>query len=151
MQAFVSVENEAFKLRINTDNINIHNFRPRLRQISLTACQNSFAAFQLLFQCDCRTCINLDDSPWLSEYSESRYIYIRHEGELQPIMKHIGMRQGDDGFSYADVLESFPVADVPASYPASVFVSFEVPPDCPPGEYSGVFKIVSNYLFRKLQ
>lgn len=48
MSAIVSVENEAFKLKIKADDKVSHNFRPRSRSVELTVCRNSFAAFQIV-------------------------------------------------------------------------------------------------------
>lgn len=147
MNTIISVENEAFKLKMNAEDKSIHNFRPHSRSIALTACRNSFAAFQLQFQCDCRVCINLTDEPWFSEYNDAIVLAIRHEGALTPVMHHIGMHLGDDGFLYGDCLRSDQVADVEADVPAGVFVHFEIPKELTPGEYTGVFKIVSAKLF----
>ena len=147
MNAIISVENESFKLKINAEDNLVHNFRPRTRSVALTVCRNSFAAFQLQIQCDCRVCVNLDDEPWFSEYSDATVLTIRHEGELTPILHHIGMHLGDDGFLYGDCLKSDQVANVEADVPAGVFVRFEIPKDLAPGEYTGVFKIVSAKLF----
>ncbi len=147
MNSIISVENESFKLKINAEDKSIHNFRPRSRSIALTVCRNSFAAFQLQFQCDNRVCINLCDEPWFSEYSDATVLTIRHEGELIPILNHIGMHIGDDGFLYGDCLKSDQVADVEADVPAGVFIRFEIPKDLTPGEYTGFFKILSAKLF----
>lgn len=147
MSAIISVESEAFKLRMNATNKTSHNFRPRSRSIELTVCRNSFAAFQIVMQCDFRSCINLNDAPWFSEYSDASVLSVRHDGQLQPIMNHIGMYLGDDGYLYGDCLKSEPVADAEADVPASVFVRFEIPKDMAPGKYSGVFKVFSTHLF----
>lgn len=147
MNAIISVENEYFKLKINAEDHTIHNFRPRARSVELTVCRNSFAAFELQFQCDSRVCINVSDQPWFSEYSDAQVLTIRHDGELTPVMNHIGMHLGDDGFLYGDCLKSDPVADVEQDVPAGVFVRFEIPKDIAPGEYSGVFRIVATRLF----
>ena len=120
MNAIISVENEAFKLKINAEDNSVHNFRPRTRSVELTACRNSFAAFQLQFQCDNRVCINLSDEPWFSEYSDAQVLTIRHDGELKPILNHIGMHTGDDGYIYGDCLKSDQVVDVEADVPACV-------------------------------
>ena len=45
MSAIISVESEAFKLKINAADKTSHNFRPRSRSVELTVCRNSFAAF----------------------------------------------------------------------------------------------------------
>lgn len=147
MNAIISVENESFKLKINTADKTFHNFRPRTRSIELTVCRNSFAAFQLFFQCDCRVCINLSDDPWFSEYRDAKILTVRHDGELKPILNHIGTHLSDDGFLYGDCLKSDQVADVEADVPAGVFVRFEIPKELAPGDYTGVFKIVANTLF----
>lgn len=147
MDSIISVENESFKLKINAEDKTIHNFRPRSRSVALTVCRNSFAAFQLQFQCDNRICINLSDEPWFSEYNDATVLTIRHEGELTPILNHIGMHLGDDGFLYGDCLKSDQVADVKADVPSGVFIRFEIPKDLAPGEYTGFFKIVSAKLF----
>ena len=147
MNSIISVENESFKLKINAEDKSIHNFRPRSRSATLTVCRNSFAAFQLQFQCNNRVCINLCDEPWFSEYSEATVLTIRHEGELTPILNHIGMHLGDDGFLYGDCLNSDQVADVEADVPAGVFIRFEIPKEFAPGEYTGFFKITSAKLF----
>ena len=147
MNSIISVENESFKLKINTEDKSIHNFRPRSRSVALSVCRNSFAAFQLQFLCDNRVCINLSEEPWFSEYNDATVLTIRHEGELPPILHHIGMHLGDDGFLYGDCLKSDQVADVEADVPAGVFVCFEIPKDLAPGEYTGIFKIVSAKLF----
>lgn len=147
MNAIISVENEAFKLKINAEDNSVHNFRPRTRSVELTACRNSFAAFQLQFQCDNRVCINLSNEPWFSEYSDAQVLTIRHDGELNPILNHIGMHTGDDGYLYGDCLKSDQVVDVEADVPAGVFVRFEIPKDMAPGKYAGVFKILSTRLF----
>ena len=147
MNAIISVENESFKLKMNAEDKTVHNFRPRTRSVSLTACRNSFAAFQLQFQCDNRVCINLCDEPWFSEYSDATVLTIRHDGKLKPVINHIGMHLGDDGFLYGDCLKSDQVADVEADVPAGVFVRFEIPKELAPGEYTGIFKILSSRLF----
>ena len=56
MSAIISVENEAFKLKMKAGDKTTHNFRPRSRSIELTVCRNSFAAFQIVLQCDFRSC-----------------------------------------------------------------------------------------------
>lgn len=147
MSAIIAVENEAFKLRINAADKASHNFSSRSRSIEMTVCRNSFAAFQIVMQCDFRSCINLNDAPWFSEYSDASVLAIRHDGELKPVMNHIGMYLGDDGYLYADCLKSDPVADAEANVPAGVFVRFEIPKNTAPGKYSGVFKVFSTHLF----
>ena len=147
MNSIISVENESFKLKMNAKDKTSHNFRPHARSAELSVCRNSFAAFQLHFQCDRRVCINLSDEPWFSEFSDTTVLTIRHDGELKPILNHIGMHLGDDGFLYGDCLKSDQAADVEADVPAGVFVRFEIPKDIVPGEYTGVFKIVSAKLF----
>ena len=147
MNSIISVENESFKLKMNAKDKTSHNFRPHARSAELSVCRNSFAAFQLHFQCDRRVCINLSDEPWFSEFSDTTVLTIRHDGELKPILNHIGMHLGDDGFLYGDCLKSDQAVDVEADVPAGVFVRFEIPKDIVPGEYTGVFKIVSAKLF----
>ena len=147
MSVVISAQNESFKLRINASDKTSHNFMPQSRGAKLTACRNSFAAFQLLLQCDFRSCIKLNDGPWFSEYSDAHVLTVRHEGQLKPIMNHIGMYLGDDGYLYADCLKSEAVADVEADMPAAVFIRFEIPKDMAPGTYSGVFKVYSSQLF----
>ena len=147
MSAIISVENEAFKLKMRAGDKTTHNFRPRSRSIELTVCRNSFAAFQIFMQCDFRSCINLQDAPWFSEYSDACVLSVRHDGQLQPVLNHIGMYLGDDGYLYADCLKSDPVADVEADVPAGVFVHFEIPKNMAPGKYTGVFKVFSTHLF----
>lgn len=141
MRAIISAENEAFKLKINAANKTSHNFSSKSNYVQLTACRNSFAAFQIVMQCDFRCCIKLNDAPWFSEYSDASVLAIRHEGELKPVMNHIGMYLADDGCLYGDCLKSDPVVDAEADVPAGVFVRFEIPKDMMPGEYSGVFKV----------
>lgn len=147
MSAIVAVENEAFKLKINAADKTSHNFTSRSHCIALTACRNSFAAFQIVMQCTFRSCINLSDAPWFSEYSDASVLSVRHDGKLQPIFNHIGMHLGDDGYLYGDCLKSDPVVDAEADVPASVFVRFEIPKDMAPGEYSGIFHVFSSHLF----
>ena len=147
MNAIISVENESFKLKMNADDKTSHNFRPSSRSFEQTVCRNSFAAFQIQFQCDSRVCINLSDDPWFSEYSDATVLTIRHEGELTPILNHIGVHLSDDGYFYGDCLKGDQVVDVEADVPVGVFVRFEIPKDVTPGAYSGVFKILSTTLF----
>ena len=147
MSAIIAVENEAFKLKIDAADKTSHNFSSRSRCIELTACRNSFAAFQIVMQCDFRSCINLNDAPWFSEYSDARVLSVRHNGQLQPILNHIGLHLSDDGYLYADCLKSDPVVDVEKDIPASVFVRFELPKDLTPGTYSGVFNVFSSHMF----
>lgn len=147
MSAIISVESEAFKLKIDGKEPSLHNFRPQSRSVELNVCRNSFAAFQIVIHCDYRTCINLGDAPWFSEYSDATILTVRHDGLLKPILNHIGLHRGDDESFYADVLNSDPVVDVKANIPAGIFVRFEIPSDLMPGKYSGCFKIFSNRLF----
>lgn len=147
MSAIISVESEAFKLKIDSQDRTSHNFRPRSRSIDLVACRNSFAAFQIVLQCDYRTCINLSDAPWFSEYSDAVVLSVRHDGDLTPVLNHIGMYAGDNGCLYGDCLRSDSVVDVEADTPAAVFVRFEIPKDLAPGKYSGIFKVFSTRLF----
>ena len=147
MSVIISAENEAFKLRINAEDKTAHNFKPGSRSVDLAVCRNSFAAFQIVMQCDFRCCVKLNDAPWFSEYSEASVLTIRHEGEWKPVMNHIGMYLADDGYLYGDCLRSDPVADAEADVPAGVFVRFEIPKDMAPGKYSGVFKVFSTHLF----
>lgn len=147
MSAIISVESEAFKLKIDSADRTSHNFRPRSRSIDLTACRNSFAAFQIVMQCDYRTCINLGDAPWFSEYSDAVVLSVRHDGDLTPEINHVGMYMGDDGSLYGDCLRSDPVTDVEADIPAAIFVRFEIPKNLAPGKYTGVFKVFSTRLF----
>ena len=147
MSVIISAENEAFKLRINAEDKTAHNFKPGSRSVDLSVCRNSFAAFQIVMQCDFRCCVKLNDAPWFSEYSDAGVLTIRHEGEWKPVMNHIGMYLADDGYLYGDCLRSDPVADAEADVPAGVFVRFEIPKDMAPGKYSGVFKVFSTHLF----
>lgn len=147
MNAIISAETESFKAMIRAKDHSSHNVRPRTRSVELTVCRNSFAAFQIQLQCDSRVCINLNDDPWFSEYSDAKVLTIRHDGELKPVMNHIGMYLGDDGYLYGDCLKSEQVADVEADMPAGVFVRFEIPKSIAPGDYRGIFKIVSARLF----
>ena len=124
MSVIISAENEAFKLRINAEDKTAHNFKPGSRSVDLAVCRNSFAAFQIVMQCDFRCCVKLNDAPWFSEYSEASVLTIRHEGEWKPVMNHIGMYLADDGYLYGDCLRSDPVADAEADVPAGVFVRF---------------------------
>lgn len=147
MSEIISVESEAFKLRINAKEKDDHNFRPRSRAIELTACKNSFAAFQIVIHCDYRVCVSLTDAMWMSEYSDANVLYLRHYGDLKPVMNHVGLYLGDDGNLYGDALKSDPVVDVEPNCPTSVFVRFEIPKSIAPGKYTGVFKVLSTHMF----
>lgn len=149
MISFVSAERESYKLQIKDMAAKKHNFRPHKRSIFLRACRGSFAAFQIILVSDTHSCINLDDSPWFSEFSGTENIYFRHEGSLVPTMRHEKVYKGDDGTYYADALLNSPVVDAEEEIPAAVYISFEIPPETVPGKYSGTFKIYTSKLFEK--
>lgn len=147
MQTILAVENESFKLKINSSDKSRHNFVPRQHSADVSCCRNSFAAFQIIILCDGHACINLGNSPWFSEFYGAENIHVRHKGELTPVMNHIGMLLGDDGELYADMLKSSPVTDAAANVPSGIFVRFEISENVKPGKYSGVFLFYKSVLF----
>ena len=147
MQTILAVENESFKLKINSSDKSRHNFVPRRHSADVSCCRNSFAAFQIVIMCDGHACINLGNSPWFSEFYGAENIHVRHKGELTPVMNHIGMLLGDDGELYADMLKSSPVTDAAANVPSGIFVRFEISENVKPGKYSGVFLFYKSVLF----
>lgn len=143
----VSAQNECFKLIVSKDMSCSHNGSFDTCEVSLTACRNSFAAFQLLLQNSQRMCISLTEDPWFSEYEDAQVISIRHKGVITPAFHHIALHLGDDGREYADRLMNDPVVTVAAETPHSVFVCFEVSKDLLPGVYEGSFDFVQSRLF----
>lgn len=147
MPVFVSVQSESFKLAVKRDDGIGHNGSFHNKTVSIHACRNSFAAFQILLQGTKRLSVNLTEDPWFSEYQDSETVYIRHHGRLSPTMNHIALHLGDDGISYGDRLMNDPVVSVPSGVPQSVYVRFEIPANLQPGTYTGVFEIIGANLF----
>ncbi len=147
MSVKISVQKESFKLIVSDDGSYTHNGAFESRFISLSACRNSYAAFQLLLQSPHRLCVGLTEDPWFSEYEDAQVISVRHRGELKPVLNHIALHLGDDEREYADRLMNDPVFTVAADKPHSVFVRFEIPEDIAPGIYDGCFDFVQSHLF----
>lgn len=147
MSLQISVQKESFKLTVSEENGISHNGTFENQCVSLYACRNSYAAFQLLLQSPRQLCISLTEDPWFSEFEDAQVISIRHRGELEPVLSHIALHLGDDERRYADRLMNDPVVNVPAGVPQSVFVRFEIPEDLAPGVYRGCFDVVESQLF----
>lgn len=143
MPVLAAVQSESFKLTVKKDDGISHNGSFQNKSAVLHTCRNSFAAFQILLQGTNRLSVNLTEDPWFSEYQDCEIISVRHCGSLAPGMKHIAIHEADDGAFYADRLMNEPVVTVPAGVPQSIYVSFEIPADATPGQYTGCFEIIA--------
>ncbi|MBR2489184.1 MAG: DUF4091 domain-containing protein [Clostridia bacterium] len=146
MDTIFSLENESFKLRLNGD-LSAHNFVPKTRKIELSACRNSTAAFQVIFQSDSPTAVNLGTQGWFSEIGDMNNIRLEHSGVLSASMNHIDIIKDDKGVYYADALLGQKVVQVKADIPHAVYVELSVPSDLPAAKYSGSIKIYTSQLF----
>ena len=146
MDTIFSIENESFKLRLSED-LSSHNFVPKTRKIELTACRNSTAAFQVIFQSDTPTAINLGTQGWFSEIVEMTNIRLKHEGTLDAAMNHLDIIRDDKGIYYTDALLRQQVVQVKPDIPHAVYVELDIPSDIASGRYTGCIKVYSSQLF----
>lgn len=146
MQVIYSVENESFKLRI--DESGKHNFQPRKHRICLSGCKNSFAAFQIILQCDEKVCINVGQNSWFSEFDNMSNIRLAHEGLLRMKLQHIDMHLDDKPVLYADALLNNEVVSLTnRNTPASIFVTIPIGESTKAGIYNGKILIYSQHMF----
>ena len=108
MSVFYSVMSETFKLIVDRKDGISHNGNFESTHADIFSCRNSFGAFQILVQGTKHLCLCLNDDPWFSEYPEAQVVYLRHKGQLKPILNHIAIHKGDDEREYADRLMRLP-------------------------------------------
>lgn len=146
MDTIFSLENESFKLKIESDNT-AHNFVPKTRKIELTACKNSNAAFQMVLQSNMPTAVNLGQQGWFSELEDTYNIRLEHKGDLDCLMNHIGIMKDDKGAQFADIILSQQVVQIKADMPHSVYIEIAVPDNTSAGKYCGCINVYSSRLF----
>lgn len=147
MSVFYSVMPETFKLIVDRKEGISHNGNFESTHANVFACRNSFGAFQILVQGTKHLCLCLNDDPWFSEYPEAQVVYLRHKGQLKPILNHIAIHKGDDEREYADRLMRDLVTTTQPGVPQGVFVRFEIGEDTEHGMYEGQFDLVYQHLF----
>lgn len=147
MSVIYCVQPETFKLIVDRKDGISHNGSFESTHAKIFSARNSYAAFQILLQGTQRICVCLNDDPWFSEYSDAQVVYLRHRGELTPVLNHIAIHKGDDEREYADRLMQDAVVTTPAGIPQGVFVRFDIPADTKPGRYDGSFDLVLSHLF----
>lgn len=146
MDAIFSLESESFKLSVSPDHTE-HNFVPRTRKISLSACRASSAAFQVILQCETTAAINIGKQPWFSEYEDACNIRLEHIGRLSAKMNHIDLIGDDRSVLFGDALLSSQVVQIERDMPHAVYVELDIPASTEPGSYNGIIKIYGSQLF----
>lgn len=146
MDTIFSLENESFKLRLSGD-LSSHNFVPKMRRIELSACKNSTAAFQVIFQSDTPSSVNVGNQPWFSEMGEMTNIRVKNEGVLSADMRHLEIIKDDKGVYYADALLNQQVVQVKPDIPHAIYVEIAIPKDLASGKYNGCIKVYTSQMF----
>lgn len=141
------VANESFKLctgnEYNRNDKDIyHN-----HSIKLTSPQNSWAAFQVIFDCTEDFCINVGDDPWFSQLGDVAVIRIETKCDLSVSLSNIGMMKNNDLLEYGEIILHNKVVEVPKNTPRCVWVEINVP-EGTAGLHSGEILVYAGRLFQ---
>ena len=121
------------------------------KMISLKCIRNSFAAFQLLVECDESCTISMGDAPAFTIYPERKIVRISAESKgIGPIsVSNITLLADDNGTLRADCIENKDYLHVNANTPAVFWCESPVNTDISPGFYTVTVNLYVRKLFEK--